>query len=96
MATNIAPLAELVNTDQLDVDSKVFIVRREKRADMANDVGYIFASISQGGAEPIDVVQKFSWVFVHDGFGWRVITDFDGMPADLSVLNGLQPQRVIE
>ncbi len=96
METNIVPLADVVNSGQLNIDGRAYIVRREIHGDMANDVGYLFASISEGDSEPVEVVQKFSWVFIHDGTGWRVITDFDGMPAELSVLDRLTPQRIVE
>ncbi len=39
LETNIAPLAELINAGQIEVEGIAYIVRRVVVGDMANDVG---------------------------------------------------------
>lgn len=96
MEAAILPLAEVVNSGQLEVSGKAFIMRRLIVGDMANDVGYLYAMLRQSDGEPIEQLQKISWVFVKEGGAWRVVTDFDGTPAPLDLIAGLQPQFTIE
>jgi len=52
--------------------------------------------LRQSDGEPIEQLQKISWVFVKEGGAWKVVTDFDGTPAPLDLIAGLQPQFTIE
>ena len=96
METNILQLSQMVNTGQVDIIGKAYVVRRIIVGDMANDVGYLHLRMSMDGGDPIEQLQKFSWVFVNTEDEWQVVTDFDATPAPLSTLDGLEPQRTIE
>ena len=96
METNILPLSQLVKTGQVDIIGKAYVVRRIIVGDMANDVGYLHLRMSMDGGEPIEQLQKFSWVFVNTKGEWQVVTDFDATLAPLTVLDELKPQRTIE
>jgi len=48
------------------------------------------------GEEARDHLQKFSWVFLKLDGKWRVVTDFDGTPAPLSLIDELETQFIIE
>jgi len=96
METNILPLAQMVNTGQIGISGKAYVVRRIIIGDMANDVGYLHVRMSMEGREPSEQLQKFSWVFVRKDNEWKVVTDFDATLAPLTVLDELKPQRTIE
>ena len=96
METNILQLSQMVNTGQVDIIGKAYVVRRIIVGDMANDVGYLHLRMSMDGGDPIEQLQKFSWVFVNTEDEWQDVTDFDDTPAPLSTLDGLEPQRTIE
>jgi hypothetical protein len=95
MATNIEPLAAMVNSGQMSLTGKMYIVRRVIEGNMANDVGYLYSEVGTPDGKSIHQVQKFSWVFLKGEQGWQVVTDFDATPAPLDVLKGIEPQRVI-
>ena len=96
MATNIQPLADLVNAGQLRIEGKFHIVRRIISGDMANDVGYMYLRTREPNGDHSAHVQKFSWVFLRENDGWQVVTDFDATLAPLSVLEKLRAQIIIE
>jgi hypothetical protein len=96
IATNIEPFAAMVNSGQVEIEGRAYIVRRLIVGDMANDVGYLWMRLQQPDAEPIEQLQKFSWVFVKDNGKWRVATDFDAIPAPLSLLPDMQAERIVE
>lgn len=95
MATNVTPMANMINTGALDLSMKVYIVRRVIGALLANDVGYIYSAVKMPDGSQQEMVQKFSWVMTRTPEGWQVITDFDGVPASPDVLSG-PFERVIE
>ena len=86
----------MVNSGQIEISGKAYILRRLIVGDMANDVGYLYARVTQADGQPVEQLQKFSWVFVNHGGEWRVVTDFDGTPAPLSLIQEIQPQFVVE
>jgi len=46
--------------------------------------------------EPMEQLQKFSWVFVRvDGF-WKVITDFDATTAPMGVLERIEAEFTVD
>ena len=96
MATNIQPLADMVNSGQLQIEGKFYILRRIISGDMANDVGYLYMKTKKPNGDHSAHVQKFSWVFVRDNDMWRVVTDFDATLAPLSVLDKVRAQIIIE
>jgi len=96
MATNIQPLADLVNSGQLRIEGKFHIVRRIISGDMANDVGYLYLRTRKPNGDHSAHVQKFSWVFVREDGTWKVVTDFDATLAPLSALDKLRAQIIIE
>ena len=96
MEINILPLAEMVNTGQIEFSGKAYIVRRIILDSVANDVGYLWTSIKQGQGDPLEQLQKFSWVFVKEDDKWRVLTDFDATSAPLELLENLQAEIVVD
>lgn len=97
LQTNILPLAAMVNAGHATVGGRFFIVRRVEGKELLNDVGYLYARIEMKGQATIEQLQKFSWVFQKGESGaWRVITDFDATPAELSMLSDIEPELVIE
>lgn len=96
LATNIEPMAQLVNSGAVELEGRAYVVRRLVIGDMANDVGYLYIKARQPGGDPTEQLQKFSWVFVREECKWRVATDFDATPASLSALDGLEAAYVVE
>jgi ketosteroid isomerase-like protein len=96
LQTNILPLAAMVNAGHAKVGGRFYIVRRVEGEELLNDVGYLYARVEMEGQATIEQLQKFSWVFRKGEDGvWRVITDFDATPADLSMLSGIEATLVI-
>jgi len=96
MDTNILPLAQMVNEGQIEISGRAYIVRRIIVNDMANDVGYLYMKLKQADGEPIEQLQEFSWVFLKENGRWRVVTDFDGTPAPITLIESLHPQFTVE
>lgn len=92
---HMAPIAEMIASGALSIEGKFYIVRRVIGAELAHDVGYFYSRIEMDGQPPVEAVQKYSWVLENASGKWRVITDFDGTPAPLSVLENLETQLII-
>lgn len=97
LEANILPLASVINTGRATLDGRFLVVRRVVGTDLVHDVGYFHSKLEMEGRTTIEQLQKFSWVFRKSPDGrWQIVTDFDATPADLEVLAGVVPVRVIE
>lgn len=96
MDSNIIPLNDFITEENLALSGKAYIVRRLIMDNIANDVGYLYMKIESADGKSSEQLQKFSWLFEKTEDTWRVVTDFDGTPAPLSVLDELEAQIVIE
>jgi len=96
LATNIAPMAEMVNSGRIEFEGKVYVVRRIVSEEMANDIGYLQSTMRSSDGESMEQLQKFSWVFLKEEGTWHVITDFDATLAPLDILDSINAEFVIE
>ena len=91
----IRPFADLINAG-LEFERTTYVTRRVVSGDMAHDVGYFHSVLSRPGVEPVEVVQKFSLVFMKERGEWKIITYFDAGTAPADVLQGLEARYVID
>lgn len=91
---SIQPFARMIDNG-LQFERTTYITRRLVSGDIAHDVGYFHSTLSREGVEPIEVVQKFSVVFMKERGEWKIVTYFDAGTAPLDVLRGLEARYVI-
>lgn len=92
----IRPLRKMIRDGQLVLSGKAYIVRRVITDNMANDVGYLYLKLEPPKGEPLEQLQKFSRVFIQEDGQWKLLTEFDGGPAPLALLETLEAELVIE
>jgi hypothetical protein len=86
----------MIDEGNMTVKLKAYVVRRVIKSEMANDVGYLYFNMTTQDNKSIEQVRKFSWVFLKRANQWRVLTDFDSVPAPMSVLENINDYRLIE
>lgn len=92
---NIEPFISMIAAEGIKLELTAFVVRRTIGKVLANDVGYLYGRLHMPGKEPIQQVQKYSWVFQRDKDSWKVITDFDSTLAPLEVLSDIKTVEII-
>ena len=96
LATNITPMVSMLASGNIKLQLKAYIARRVVTKEMANDVGYIYMKMTTEDGNIMEQLNKFSWVFLKQDGLWKVLTDFDTVPAPMSVLDDSNKFIVID